>query len=361
MRINKYIAACGIASRRKGDELIQEGRVSVNGLTVLEPGLPIVEGDVVEVDGQVIRPEKKSVYIMLHKPKGYITTASDEWGRPTVLDLTSDISQRIFPIGRLDYNTSGLLILTNDGEFANLMMHPRNKIYKTYLARVSGTMMRETAERMKKGVEIDGVRTAPALVEILKQGDRSTMLQIQIYEGRNRQIRKMCEAVGHPVLELHRSAIGGLSLGHLKEGHYKNLSPKEVELLKRTALGEIRGGNPGNGGEGGFYDAGGGKRTRSSEINQVGRIHKGETASSKFQSFSNGQASSKLQKMQVSSGGGDVSRGKAVHHGQASSRVQTVQSGKSSPDRSKWAKAKKRVRPQWKGRKNKPEKGTGKK
>lgn len=244
MRINKYIAACGIASRRKGDELIRAGNVSVNGLVVREPGLLIVEGDVVEVDGRVIRPEKKMVYIMLHKPKGYITSASDERGRPTVLDLTSDISERIFPVGRLDYNTSGLLIMTNDGDFANLMMHPRNRIYKTYLARVAGTMSRGTAEQMKKGVEIDGVRTAPALVEILKQGDRSSLLQIQIFEGRNRQIRKMCEAVGHPVLELHRSAVGSLTLGHLKEGHYKNLSPREVEMLKRAARGELRGSLP---------------------------------------------------------------------------------------------------------------------
>lgn len=244
MRINKYIAACGVASRRKGDELIKSGKVSVNGLPVREPGLIIGEDDVVEVDGQVIRPEKKMIYIMLHKPKGYVTTASDDRGRPTVLDLTPDISERIFPVGRLDYNTSGLLIMTNDGDFANLMMHPKNHIYKTYIARVAGTVTRATAARMKKGVEIDGVKTAPALVEILKQKDRSTLLQIQIYEGRNRQIRKMCEALGHPVIELHRSAVSNLALGHLKEGHYKNLSAAEVEMLKRAARGEIKESNP---------------------------------------------------------------------------------------------------------------------
>lgn len=297
MRINKYIATCGVTSRRKADELIEAGKVSVNGLVVKEPGRQIVDGDVVEVEGQIVRLEKKMVYIMLNKPRGYVTTASDEKGRPTVLDLTSDISQRIFPIGRLDYNTSGLLIMTNDGEFANLMMHPRNKMYKTYLVRVSGTMTRVTAERMKHGVEIDGVRTAPALVELLKQGDRSTLLQIQIYEGRNRQIRKMCEAVGHPVLELHRHAIGNLTLGHLKEGHYKNLSPAEVEMLKRAALGE---------GKGNILE-----RDRSAAFRPSEKTYRSSPE-----------------------------RAGAAFSGKASNQ-------KPKPDKSKWAKADKRPRPQW--------------
>lgn len=235
MRINKYIAASGVASRRKADELIKAGKVKINGLVTTELGYEVEEGWVVEVEGRIVSPASRKVYIMLHKPKGFITTVKDDAGRPTVMNLVQDISERIFPIGRLDNATSGLLLMTNDGEFANLLMHPKNKIYKTYQARVLGMMTRNEAAKLARGVMIDGVRTAPAIVQILKQTDHSTVVEIKIYEGRNRQVRKMCEAVGHKVLELHRSAIGNLTMGHLKEGHYKKLKPAEVEMLRREA------------------------------------------------------------------------------------------------------------------------------
>ncbi len=241
MRINRYIAASGAASRRKADQLIKEGKVKINGILTKEVGFEVEEGWVVEVEGRVISPAARKIYLMLNKPKGFITTVKDESNRPTVMDLLQDVSERIFPIGRLDNATSGMLLLTNDGDFANLLMHPKNKIYKTYQARVAGMMTKREAEKLEKGVVIDGVRTAPAQVEILRHGEHSTVVEIRIYEGRNRQVRRMCEAVGHKVLDLHRSAIGGLGMGHLKEGHYKKLRPQEVEMLRRAAGGEQRG------------------------------------------------------------------------------------------------------------------------
>ena len=152
-----------------------------------------------------------------------------------MFDLLGDLEDRLFPVGRLDYNSSGLLILTNDGDFSNLMMHPKNKVYKTYKVRVRGEMSIYKANILRKGVIIDGVKTAPALVEIERHGSKSTILEIRIREGRNRQIRKMCEAVGHPVLELHRTAIGDLTLGHLKVGHYKKINPADIRSLIRLA------------------------------------------------------------------------------------------------------------------------------
>lgn len=236
MRLNKYIASAGVCSRRKADELIDAGRVKVNGLDVTEFGLQINEGDVVEVDDKVIKlSTKPPIYIMLNKPTGFVTTVSDDAGRPTVFDLLDDIDERLFPVGRLDYNTSGLLILTNDGDFSNLMMHPKNKVYKTYIVKVKGILSYYKANILRNGVIIDGVKTAPAIVDILKQGKNSTELEIKIHEGRNRQIRKMCEALGHPVMELHRAAIGDLTLGHLKIGHYKKINPSDIQALINKA------------------------------------------------------------------------------------------------------------------------------
>ncbi len=236
MRLNKYIAASGLCSRRKADELIKAGKVKINGLSVEEMGAQVEEGSVVEVDGQVIKlSSKPPVYIMLNKPVGFITTAKDDLGRPTVFDLLPDIDERLFPVGRLDYATSGLLILTNDGEFSNLMMHPKNKIYKTYIVRVKGIMSNYKVNILRKGVIIDGRKTAPALAHIEKQGNKSTILEIKIHEGRNRQIRKMCEALGHPVIELERVAIGDLTLGHLKPGHYKKINPADIQALINKA------------------------------------------------------------------------------------------------------------------------------
>ncbi|MEA4987736.1 MAG: pseudouridine synthase [Anaerovorax sp.] len=232
MRLNKYIAQSGIASRRKADELTLAGNVKINGLVMKEPGYDVVEGDVVEVSGRRIEPVRKFVYLMLNKPKGYVTTVSDEEGRPTVLDLLTDVSERVFPIGRLDYNTSGLLLLTNDGDLAYRLTHPKHQIYKTYRARVTGILSEARAARLRNGVDIGGFVTSKAKVKVLKGTANSTIVEIQIYEGKNRQVRKMFATVGNKVIDLERVAMGELLLGRLKEGHYRKLTQQEINYLK---------------------------------------------------------------------------------------------------------------------------------
>lgn len=232
MRLNKYIAQAGVASRRKADELIANGNVKINGNTVREMGVDVIEEDSVEVNGKSIKAATKFVYIMLNKPKGYITSLDDEKGRPIVSELISDIEERLFPIGRLDFNTSGMLLMTNDGDLAYRLTHPKHQIYKTYRARISGYLSIEKVAHLTKGVDIGGFVTSKSKVEVVKQGERSAIVEIQIYEGRNRQIRKMFAAVGNKVVDLERIAIGEIHLSHLKEGHYRKLSPKEIEYLK---------------------------------------------------------------------------------------------------------------------------------
>lgn len=232
MRINKYIAQAGICSRRKADELVANGNVKVNGLTLQEAGYNVVTGDVVEVNGRRIEPENKKVYILLNKPLGYVTTVSDDRERPTVMDLVADVDARIFPVGRLDYNTSGMLLMTNDGDFAYSLTHPKHEMPKTYRARVSGVLSNEKCARLRNGVDIGGYVTAKAKVNIVKGTQRSTIVDITIHEGKNRQVRKMFKAVGNPVQELQRIAIGDLRLGRLAEGHYRKLTREETEYLK---------------------------------------------------------------------------------------------------------------------------------
>lgn len=235
MRLNKYIAQAGLASRRKADELIQNGNIKINGITVKEMGIEVKEGDVVEVNGRVLEGSaQKPVYVMLNKPLGYITTSADEKGRPTVLQLVADVDARLFPVGRLDYNTSGLLLLTNDGDMAYRLTHPKHQIYKTYRARVSGVLSRERVNRLQNGVDIGGFVTSKAIVKVVKQGERSAIVEIQIAEGKNRQVRKMFAAVGNKVQELERIAVGDLILGRLMVGHYRKLTPKEIEYLKNS-------------------------------------------------------------------------------------------------------------------------------
>ncbi len=232
MRLNKYIAHSGVASRRKADELIQSGKVRINGKTATI-GNDVKDGDIVEVDGKEIRLEKRMVYYMLNKPAGFITSVSDDQGRQTVLDLMPDIPERIYPVGRLDYNTSGLLIMTNDGELANRLMHPSKKIYKTYVAKVKGLFTMANAAALKKGVDIgDEWRTLPAEVEILKQGNSESTVKIRISEGRNHQVKRMFQTVGHEVIELERTAIGNLQMAHLKPGMIRKLSENEIRYLK---------------------------------------------------------------------------------------------------------------------------------
>lgn len=232
MRLNKYIAQAGVASRRKADALTENGNVKVNGVTVTEMGYDVKDGDVVEVNGREIRPAQRLVYYMLHKPKGYITTAKDENGRPTVLDLLTDVEERVFSVGRLDAATTGLLLLTNDGDLANKLTHPGHAVGKTYRAKVAGVVSPRRLALLRHGVDIGGYVTRPADVRIVKQTKGSAILELTIYEGKNRQVRRMCKAVGCPVQELTRIAVGELYLARLKEGHYRKLTREEVAYLK---------------------------------------------------------------------------------------------------------------------------------
>ena len=232
MRLNKFIAQAGIASRRKADDLTLQGNVKINGTVMKEPGYDVQEKDVVEVNGRVVKQDAKKVYIMLNKPKGYITSADDEKDRPTVMELVSDIDERLFTIGRLDYNTSGKLLMTNDGDLAFKLAHPKHQIYKTYRARVAGQISGERVARLRNGVDIGGFVTSKAEVDVIKQVERSAIVEIKIYEGKNRQVRKMFAAVGNKVMDLERVAIGDLYLGHLKQGHYRKLTQQEIEYLR---------------------------------------------------------------------------------------------------------------------------------
>ncbi len=232
MRLQKYIAEAQIASRRKAEEMIVQGRVYVNGKKVTELGTKVEsESDLVEVDGRKIEICQNMVYIMLNKPVGCVTTVKDQFGRKSVIDYVSGISERIYPVGRLDYDTSGLLIMTNDGELTYKLTHPKHNVEKTYIADVTGQPNEEDMERLRKGVVIDGRKTAPAKADILKKG-KMTRLEIKIKEGRNRQVRKMCVAVGCDVVHLKRVAVGNIKLGSLEKGKYRFLTDDEVKYLK---------------------------------------------------------------------------------------------------------------------------------
>ena len=228
VRLNRYLASAGVGSRRAVDELIRGGRVTVNG-QVGELGGAVGEGDVVAVDGRTVAPQELA-YLMLHKPPGVVTTASDPQRRRTVLDLVES-PQRVYPVGRLDRDTTGLLLLTNDGELANRLSHPRHGVEKTYVAEVEGDPPPDVLRRLAEGVELDDGPTAAARVRRLGAG----RIELVIHEGRNRQVRRMCEAVGHPVRRLHRSAYGSLELGALAEGRWRALTSEEVDALRRLA------------------------------------------------------------------------------------------------------------------------------
>lgn len=238
MRLQKFIAECGIASRRGAEKIIESGRVSVNGETIDFMGFIVdPEKDVVEIDGNVITAEAKKYYIMLNKPKNYVTTVSDDLDRPTVMQLVGGINARIYPVGRLDFDTTGLLIMTNDGDFANMLMHPKNIVKKAYIARVDRPLLEEQLERLCKGIELDGVMTAPAKAENIKNPKKGIEVKIVIHEGRNRQVRRMLEAVGVNVLSLKRISVGPLTLGNLPEGKWRHLSTAEVNKMKRGRQG----------------------------------------------------------------------------------------------------------------------------
>ncbi len=232
MRINKYIAQAGIASRRKADELITNGNVKVNGAVMKELGYDVKDGDDVQVNGTQVKNNRKLVYVLVNKPLGMITSAKDEKDRATVMELVQDIDERLFPVGRLDYNTTGALIMTNDGELTYRITHPKHELEKTYRALVKGVVSEEKVRRLRSGVDIGGYITKKAKVQIIKGGQNSTLVEVSIHEGKNRQVRKMFAAVGNPVQELERVAIGKIRLGHLRPGHYRKLTREEVEYLK---------------------------------------------------------------------------------------------------------------------------------
>ena len=234
VRLQKYIAMCGVASRRAAEELIQGGQVRVNGEVVRELGTKVEVGaDAVEVAGKLIKAASKNYYVMLNKPVGYVSTVKDQFDRPTVIDLLQDeIKSRIFPVGRLDYDTQGLLLLTNDGDFTYKVTHPKFKVDKTYIATLKGGLTIRGLQMLRRGVVIDGYKTAPAEVEILSAEQGKTMVRITIHEGKNRQVRKMMEAVGSKVTALERISIGKVALGNLPLGRWRYLTSHEINYLK---------------------------------------------------------------------------------------------------------------------------------
>lgn len=233
MRLQKYLALCGVASRRTAEKMIAEGRVTVDGVKVTEMGVQVEVGQDIRVDGKLVTPEPEKYYIMYHKPAGEVTTASDPEGRATVLDKFRDFPARLYPVGRLDYDSEGLLLLTNDGDLTERMLHPSREVDKVYLARVSNTLTPEEARRLENGVMVDGRRTARAKVKILGVKGLYTDILVSIHEGRNRQVRKMVEQVGHQVVMLRRIRFGPLKLEDLPRGMWRELTPEEVQELKK--------------------------------------------------------------------------------------------------------------------------------
>lgn len=231
IRLNKYLADCGVGSRRECDSLISDGYVKVNG-KVATLGQMVDDSDKITVKDKRIGDKQKLYYIMLHKPKGCVTTVKDDLGRKTVMDFV-DIKARLYPVGRLDYDTEGLLILTNDGDLSNRLTHPRNEINKTYVCRISGILRENERAMLEKGVLIDGVKTASAKVKILEQDQHHTRCEVTIHEGRNHQVKKMFETVGKEVEFLKRVAVGDLRLGGLNRGEYRFLNELEIDYLKK--------------------------------------------------------------------------------------------------------------------------------
>ncbi len=233
MRLQKYMAKAGVASRRKSEEIITEGRVKVNDVVVKELGTKVNVGkDKVKVDNVSIRLENHMVYILLNKPIGYVSTLDDEKDRKIITDLIDNVDERIYPVGRLDIDSTGAMLLTNDGDLTYKITHPKNEVKKTYVAIVEGRPNRFELEKFRNGINLDGEITAPAEVKILKSFDTDSILEIIIHEGKNRQVRRMCEAINHPVKKLKRVSIGKIELGDLREGHFRHLNDDEIEYLK---------------------------------------------------------------------------------------------------------------------------------
>jgi len=231
-RLQKLISAAGITSRRASEELILAGRVTVNGTVITELGSKADPAcDTITVDGKALTIAAKRLYILLYKPVGYMTTLDDPEGRPLVTELLKELGERVYPVGRLDYNTEGLLLLTNDGEWANHLMHPRHEVEKEYHVRVRGKVHRSQLDQLAGGVDIEGRKTATARVSMIKEGEQNDWFSLTIHEGRNRQVRRMCEAVSLSVVRLRRVRYGMLSLDALKPGEFRFLTEAEVSGL----------------------------------------------------------------------------------------------------------------------------------
>lgn len=235
IRLQKYLSECGVASRRKAEDLISAGKVKVNGKIASVGDKVDPKRDTVAVSGKKVIRNKKNTYIMLHKPRGFITTLSDEMGRKCVAQLVEDVGTRVYPVGRLDRDSEGLLILTDDGEFANALTHPARHVPKTYRVTVRPSINDEQITKLTTGIEIDGKMTMPSEVRVIEKKEGRVVLEIIIYEGRNRQIRKMCDALGLEVARLKRTQIGSVKLGMLKQGDWRNLTEDEVHKLTVAA------------------------------------------------------------------------------------------------------------------------------
>jgi len=233
IRLNKFLSQAGIASRREADRLITEGRIKINSQVIQELGYKIDDQkDRIEIDGREVRQEQTPIYLMLNKPKGYLATLKDTFGRPTVMNLLSNLKKRVFPVGRLDYDSEGLLLFTNDGELTYRLTHPRYNIKKTYLVKVKGKPDSAKLTKLKKGVFLDGKKTAPAKVTLLESNPRRSLLRVEIHEGRKREVRRMFEFIGYRVFKLVRVDFAGLKIGKLKSGTWRFLRQQEIKKLK---------------------------------------------------------------------------------------------------------------------------------
>lgn len=233
IRLQKAIADSGLASRRKAEAMIAEGRVTVNGRVIRELGTKVdLERDHVKVDGRHLKPVPPSVFLMLNKPKGCVSSLSDPAGRPTITDLLAGVRLRVFPVGRLDYDSEGLMLLTNQGELAQTLLHPRYHVPKTYLIKVKGVLTDEEIASLERGVQLDDGMTAPASVRKVRKVEENSWLEVTIHEGRKHQVKRMLEAVGHPVIKLTRVKFGPLSLGDLPPGRYRYLTDREANAVR---------------------------------------------------------------------------------------------------------------------------------
>ena len=235
-RLQKILSQAGVASRRKSEELIVDGRVTINGTTVLKLGTKAdAIRDEICLDGQKIKKQEKHRYVLLNKPRGYISTRNDPQRRPTIMDLISSVKEYVYPVGRLDYDTEGLILLTNDGALATGLTHPKHRVQRTYEVFVSGIPNKDALEKLRTGIRLEGRKTSPATVKLLKSRNSSNaLIKITIREGRNRQVRRMCEAIGHPVQRLTRTHIGPIKDRNLKTGKWRELTDQELQELEKT-------------------------------------------------------------------------------------------------------------------------------